>query len=53
MAKAKTAKAVKAAKVPEIGILLEADPICLLRRTHDILQKKLSAHQSVEDGRKE
>ena len=52
MAKAKTAKAVKAAKVPETVYISEADQYLFAQGTHYDIYKKLGAHQSVEDGKK-
>ena len=52
MAKAKTAKAVKAAKVPETVYISEADPYLFAQGTHYDIYKKLGATQSVEDGKK-
>ena len=49
MAKAKTAKAVKAAKVPETVYISEADQYLFAQGTHYDIYKKLGAHQSVED----
>ena len=51
MAKAKTAKAVKAAKVPETVYISEADQYLFAQGTHYDIYKKLGAHQSVEDGK--
>ena len=48
MAKAKTAKAVKAAKVPETVYISEADQYLFAQGTHYDIYKKLGAHQSVE-----
>ena len=53
MAKAKTAKAVKAAKVPETVYISEADQYLFAQGTHYDIYKKLGAHQSVEDGKKD
>ena len=52
MAKAKTAKAVKAAKVPETVYISEADQYLFAQGTHYDNYKKLGAHQSVEDRKK-
>ena len=52
MAKAKTAKAVKAAKVPETVYISEADQYLFAQGTHYDIYKKLGAPQSVEDGKK-
>ena len=52
MAKAKTAKAVKAAKVPETVYISEADQYLFAQGTHYDIYKKLGAHQSVEDRKK-
>ena len=52
MAKAKTAKAVKAAKVPETVYISEADQYLFAQGTHYDIYKKLGAHQSVEDEKK-
>lgn len=46
MAKAKTAKAVKAAKVPETVYISEADQYLFAQGTHYDIYKKLGAHQS-------
>ena len=52
MAKAKAAKAVKSAKVPETVYISEADQYLFAQGTHYDIYKKLGAHQSVEDGKK-